>query len=147
MTFPKRISYYFIFCLWAFLQTMAIGGCCYPVYQDYSKVPSWIYQPPSEKDAIYVVGAASLGMDMSATLNLARDRALENLAKVLSFKILSQEEVKKSRNYFYRGGWQKVLSKAKLHAIEEARWIDREGITGEVQAYVLMKIPVKNLKK
>lgn len=122
------------------------AGCCIPWRVEQLKVPSWVFSPPRSKDYVYAVGSAAIGVNYSQMVALARERALEKLAKSVYLYFYAQSEGRHSRAGASRYSLEVIYSKALLHAIEEGRWMDKEGVTGGRRLYLLMKAPLKEFQ-
>jgi hypothetical protein len=141
--FRKDFAMKFFVVLFFLFSFTTLQGCCIPQYVEYNTIPAWVNKPPSDPKFIYAVGSSTMGLSWDDSKQRARENAIENLSQILSFQIYSKMTEIKTRELQIKGGFQNIVSKSKLQAQEESLWMDKEGISGQKQVFVLMKMPIQ----
>ena len=120
-----------------------LAGCCIPQSVEYSNVPEWVYSLPVDGKYAYIVGSAPIVRDVPVhqIIEKAQGNALRGLSQIKSFKIISKAEDRSIRNINLSKELQKISSQSNLGAQQVSLWIDQEGVTGEKQVFILMKMP------
>lgn len=120
-----------------------LSGCCLPQSIEYSKIPEWVYNLPVDGNYAYIVGSAPIIRDVPVhkIIEKAQNNALMGLSQIKSFKIISKAEDRNIKNVNLSKELQRISSSSSLGAQQVSLWIDQEGITGEKQVFILMKMP------
>ncbi|RME04273.1 MAG: hypothetical protein D6805_03765 [Planctomycetota bacterium] len=150
-TFPKTMRK-FLLLLPLLPLSLHWSGCCIRKEVDYSEIPEWIHKIPLDDKYTYAVGfaAPAVGGNMQMVIRRARDKAISKLAQIVSYRLYSNR-----KSWKYSGNWEKfvlskeyreILTNAKINAQEVANWFDKDAKMGEKMYYVLMKIPLSNIK-
>ncbi len=121
---------------------LSLGCALQKVYM----VPTWIFQPPKDKDFIYVVGSAGQSISPWESKEMAIQDGYVKLAQIVGTNVSAR--ILQRTMGSHKWSSSSILKTSTKTALKEARWVafwaDPEGKAGMgYRVFVLMKLNKK----